>query len=113
MLVGWVPACAGTTAWRHRLANWVLLVALLTSAWAARADSLPDPVAQALAAAGIPDSHVGIVVQDLDSGAPLLTYGERRSFNPASVSSTRVLTTRIHCRIMPKPTSPIAQPIRN
>jgi D-alanyl-D-alanine carboxypeptidase/D-alanyl-D-alanine-endopeptidase (penicillin-binding protein 4) len=54
-------------------------------AGAAQANGLPESVSRILAAANIPDSHIGIVVQDLDSGAPLLTYGEQRSFNPASV----------------------------
>ncbi len=49
------------------------------------AAELPPSVAQALAAAGIPDSHVGLLIQPLDSDAPLVAHGERRSFNPASV----------------------------
>jgi D-alanyl-D-alanine carboxypeptidase/D-alanyl-D-alanine-endopeptidase (penicillin-binding protein 4) len=46
---------------------------------------LPPAVAQALKQAGIPDTHVGILVRDLDNPAPLLAHGENRSFNPASV----------------------------
>ena len=46
---------------------------------------LPPAVAQALKQAGIPDSHVGILVRDVDNPAPLLAHGENRSFNPASV----------------------------
>lgn len=42
-------------------------------------------MALALKQAGVPDSHVGILVQDLDSPTPLLAHGERRSLNPASV----------------------------
>lgn len=45
---------------------------------------LPASVVLALQQAGIPDSHVGVVVQDLD-GTPLLQHGEERAFNPASV----------------------------
>jgi D-alanyl-D-alanine carboxypeptidase/D-alanyl-D-alanine-endopeptidase (penicillin-binding protein 4) len=41
-------------------------------------------VAQALAQAGIPDTHVGVVVRELD-GTDLLLHGEDRAFNPASV----------------------------
>lgn len=52
---------------------------------------LPEAVAQALKQAGIPESHVGILVQDLDSPTPLLAHGERRSLNPASVM--KLLTT--------------------
>ena len=61
----------------------VFLVALGLSTPAAAA--LPTEVAQALAEAGIPDSHVALVVQDLDAEGPALAHGEGRSFNPASV----------------------------
>ncbi len=59
---------------------------VLAALWAltARAE-LPPAVAQALKQAGIPDSHVGILVRDVDADAPLLAHGETRSFNPASV----------------------------
>jgi D-alanyl-D-alanine carboxypeptidase/D-alanyl-D-alanine-endopeptidase (penicillin-binding protein 4) len=60
------------------------LVVTLLLALSARAD-LPPAVAQALNQAGIPDTHVGILVRDLDNPAPLLTHGENRSLNPASV----------------------------
>ncbi len=46
---------------------------------------LPPPVAQALRQAGIPDSHVAVVVQDLDAPEPILSHGRTRSLNPASV----------------------------
>ncbi len=46
---------------------------------------LPPAVAQALSQAGIPDSHVAIVVHDLDAPEPLLIHGGARSLNPASV----------------------------
>ncbi len=49
-----------------------------------RAD-LPAAVDQALRQAGIPDTHVGILVRDIDNPAPLLAHGEGRSLNPASV----------------------------
>jgi len=45
---------------------------------------LPESVATALKQAGIPDTHVGVVVQELD-GTPLLRHGEERALNPASV----------------------------
>lgn len=50
----------------------------------ARAE-LPTTVVLALKQAGIPESHVGILVQDIDAAEPLLVHGEKRSFNPASV----------------------------
>lgn len=61
-----------------------LVLAALLHAGAAQAQ-LPEPVARALMRAGIPDSHVGIVVAELGSPAPLLAHGETRSLNPASV----------------------------
>jgi D-alanyl-D-alanine carboxypeptidase/D-alanyl-D-alanine-endopeptidase (penicillin-binding protein 4) len=65
------------------------LVALLL-ARPALAD-LPPAVAQALDQAGIPDTHVGILVRDIDNPEPLLAHGENRSLNPASVM--KVVTT--------------------
>lgn len=59
-----------------------LLLGLIL-ACSARAE-LPETVALALKKAGIPDSHIGIVVQETD-GSALLSHGEQRSFNPASV----------------------------
>jgi D-alanyl-D-alanine carboxypeptidase/D-alanyl-D-alanine-endopeptidase (penicillin-binding protein 4) len=87
----WIPACVGMMARLPRLAACVLPLSLLAFTEIARADALPDPVVQALAAARIPDSHIGIVVQDLDSGVALLSHGERRSFNPAS--AMKLVTT--------------------
>ena len=52
---------------------------------------LPLPVAQALDAAGIPDSHVALVVQPLDAEQPLIAHGSERALNPASV--IKLLTT--------------------
>jgi len=57
------------------------------AAWAA----LPPPVAQALEQAGIPDSHVGVLVAEIGKPVPLLAHGEARSLNPASVM--KLLTT--------------------
>jgi hypothetical protein len=65
------------------------LVALLL-ALPAHAE-LPPAVAQALVQAGIPDTHVGILVRDIDNPEPLLAHGENRSLNPASVM--KVVTT--------------------
>ncbi len=59
-------------------------LALVFLAAGAHAD-LPQPVAQALRQAGIPDSNVAIVVHDLDAAEPLLLHGGARSLNPASV----------------------------
>jgi D-alanyl-D-alanine carboxypeptidase/D-alanyl-D-alanine-endopeptidase (penicillin-binding protein 4) len=54
---------------------------------------LPVSIAQALKQAGIPDSHVGILVQDVDNPVPRLAHGEKRSFNPASVM--KLITTLV------------------
>ena len=54
-------------------------------AWTGLASAeLPASVSLALKQAGIPDTHVGVVVQQMD-GTPLLLHGEERAFNPASV----------------------------
>ena len=62
----------------------LVAVVFFFSAASAHAD-LPPPVAQALAQAGIPDTHVAAVVHDLDAAEPLLLHGGARSLNPASV----------------------------
>ncbi len=61
------------------------LCALLVLLPGVASAELPVSVAQALRQAGIPESHVGILVQDIDSPLPLLAHGETRSLNPASV----------------------------
>ncbi len=71
------------------LACLIGLLALLASG-ATLAD-LPAPVADALKQAGIPDTHVAVLVQDLDGSPPLVDHGSARSFNPASVM--KLLTT--------------------
>lgn len=55
------------------------------------ATDLPAGVESALAQAGIPEGHIGLVVQALDEAAPQLAIGEERSLNPASVM--KLLTT--------------------
>ena len=52
---------------------------------------LPQPVAQALQLAGIPESSVGIFVQDVTAQRPLLASGEKRVLNPAS--TIKLVTT--------------------
>jgi D-alanyl-D-alanine carboxypeptidase/D-alanyl-D-alanine-endopeptidase (penicillin-binding protein 4) len=51
----------------------------------AQAQPLPPPVAQALAAARIPQSAVGIVVQEVGASRPLLSLNAAAPMNPASV----------------------------
>lgn len=70
------------------------LIALLCAATAPaqeRAGKLPPPVGQALTQAGIPESAVGIYVQESGADQPLLAIGEDRALNPAS--TMKLLTT--------------------
>jgi D-alanyl-D-alanine carboxypeptidase/D-alanyl-D-alanine-endopeptidase (penicillin-binding protein 4) len=62
----------------------------LTFAFAEAAE-LPREVAQALRTAGIPQSSVGAVVQELSAGRPLLAVNAGAGLNPASVM--KVVTT--------------------
>ncbi len=57
----------------------------------AQANGLPTPIAEALFAARIPDSHVGIEIRTLDLYTPDLSFGEQRPINPASVM--KIVTT--------------------
>jgi D-alanyl-D-alanine carboxypeptidase/D-alanyl-D-alanine-endopeptidase (penicillin-binding protein 4) len=52
---------------------------------------LPGPVAEALAQAGIPESSVGIFVQDVQGERPVVAVGDERALNPAS--TIKLLTT--------------------
>jgi D-alanyl-D-alanine carboxypeptidase/D-alanyl-D-alanine-endopeptidase (penicillin-binding protein 4) len=52
---------------------------------------LPPPVAQAFAQAGIPESGVGIFVQDVTATRPVVAFGDERPLNPAS--TIKLLTT--------------------
>jgi D-alanyl-D-alanine carboxypeptidase/D-alanyl-D-alanine-endopeptidase (penicillin-binding protein 4) len=52
---------------------------------------LPPTVSQALVQAGIPESAVGIVVQEAGAAQPVLALGETRALNPAS--TIKLLTT--------------------
>lgn len=61
------------------------LAALALLAANAATAALPDELARVLARVGVPDSQVGLVVQDLAAPVPELVHGERRAFNPASV----------------------------
>jgi D-alanyl-D-alanine carboxypeptidase/D-alanyl-D-alanine-endopeptidase (penicillin-binding protein 4) len=52
---------------------------------------LPAPVARALAAVGIPEQDVALVVQPLDADRPLISHAAQRPLNPASL--VKLLTT--------------------
>lgn len=72
---------------RHS-ARCLLLAAVCQTLAAAQ---LPPPVAQALAAVGIPEGDVALIVQPLDDDRPLVAHGSKRPFNPAS--TIKLLTT--------------------
>lgn len=81
--------CRPEIAFRALLTIWFCLTG---HAFAAEAGSrLPPAVAEALAQAGIPDSSVGIFVQEIQGPRPVLAHGEERALNPAS--TIKLLTT--------------------
>jgi D-alanyl-D-alanine carboxypeptidase/D-alanyl-D-alanine-endopeptidase (penicillin-binding protein 4) len=53
--------------------------------------AIPAPVAQALAAGGIPESAVGLYVHEVGSERPVITHGAERPLNPAS--TMKLVTT--------------------
>ena len=59
-----------------------LLLPLLAAAQPATA--LPEPVARALAQAGIPESAIGVYVHEIGAAEPVLVIGAERALNPAS-----------------------------
>lgn len=61
-----------------------LLLCCVTLSSAAQA-KLPAPVERALQRAGIGNSHVALMVQDVDAEHPLLALNGRQPMNPASV----------------------------
>ena len=62
-----------------------LAFVLALAVGAARADALPAPVAQALARAGVPQSAVGLYVQQVDAPRPTAIFNPSQPMNPASV----------------------------
>ena len=70
--------------------RFALLITLLISAVTAVA-AVPPPVAQALIAAGIPESAVGFYVHEIDADRPLIAQGAERALNPAS--TMKLVTT--------------------
>ncbi len=78
----------------NRVAPAIVAVYCCLAALAFAADTgsrLPPPVAAALANAGIPDSSVGIFVQDVQTAQSVVAVGEDRALNPAS--TIKLLTT--------------------
>jgi D-alanyl-D-alanine carboxypeptidase/D-alanyl-D-alanine-endopeptidase (penicillin-binding protein 4) len=58
---------------------------------AASADALPGPVAQALARAGVPQSAIGLYVQQVDAPRPSAIFNASKAMNPAS--AIKLVTT--------------------
>jgi D-alanyl-D-alanine carboxypeptidase/D-alanyl-D-alanine-endopeptidase (penicillin-binding protein 4) len=74
-----------------RLIKGFLVAAACAAGFPAAAADLPPAVRRALAAAGVPESAVGAVVQEVGSARPLLAVNARRSMNPAS--TMKIVTT--------------------
>jgi len=68
-----------------------LLLLLPLSVAAQAAPMLPEPVARALAQAGIPETAIGVYVHEIGAGQPLVAVGADRALNPAS--SMKLVTT--------------------
>lgn len=74
-------------------ARWLLAALVALAAWLPRnaPAQLPEPVARALAQAGIPESAAAFYVHEIGAERPLLAAGAERALNPAS--SIKLLTT--------------------
>jgi D-alanyl-D-alanine carboxypeptidase/D-alanyl-D-alanine-endopeptidase (penicillin-binding protein 4) len=75
---------------REMGAKLLMLLIVLSSA-IAQADSLPAPVRAALKEAGLPQSSLGVWVQDTQARRPLLEVGAEHAMNPAS--TMKLVTT--------------------
>lgn len=75
---------------RHFAAALLLLLPAIAIAQPA-ATALPEPVARALAQAGIPESAIGVYVHEIGAREPVLAIGADRALNPAS--TMKLITT--------------------
>ncbi len=75
----------------YRLAAAALVLALTFAPAGAQQSPLPQPVALALAQAGIPQSSVALFAQSVDSAAPIVAVNAARPMNPAS--AIKLVTT--------------------
>ena len=75
---------------RLAILHCVALIAL-TACVGELAAAVPGPVAQALSAAGIPDSAIGLYVREIGADRPLVAHGVERALNPAS--TMKLVTT--------------------
>ncbi|MBI1731745.1 MAG: D-alanyl-D-alanine carboxypeptidase/D-alanyl-D-alanine-endopeptidase [Gammaproteobacteria bacterium] len=70
----------------------VLLLVCASPAWAAEAGAgLPEPVSQAARRLGIPESSLGVIVQEIGVATPMVSVNPDSSRNPAS--TIKVITT--------------------
>ena len=67
------------------------LPALGSGAAQSASTRLPEPVARALAQAGIPESGAGVYVHEIGAERPVISHGAERPFNPAS--TMKLVTT--------------------
>jgi D-alanyl-D-alanine carboxypeptidase/D-alanyl-D-alanine-endopeptidase (penicillin-binding protein 4) len=72
------------------LKSFALFFALLVASAVSHA-ALPVPVAQALAAGGIPETAVGLYVREIGSARPVIEHAAERPMNPAS--TMKLVTT--------------------
>lgn len=74
-----------------RFAAGALAAAAIAAPAAAQRSALPQPVAQALARAGIPQSSAALFVQEVGARAPLLAFNATEAMHPAS--TIKLVTT--------------------
>ena len=88
------PASCGVASMRLRGGMLVLLWLLAAGASDSHAQSrapMPPSVANALNRAGIPETSVGVFVQDVDAADPVVAFNADTAMNPAS--TIKLLTT--------------------
>ena len=85
------PRSTGTALSLALLLIAVFFTPAAPAATPASSGELPASVAQALKAAGLPARSVGVFVQSVDSGAPLVRHNAQQAMNPAS--AMKLVTT--------------------
>ncbi len=92
----WAPA-ARIALRRVALVPWLTAsLFLLAATLRAAADGLPEPVRAVLDEAGIPQTSVGVFVQDVAESAPLLELNADAAKNPASVMKLVTTAAALH-----------------
>src|SRR5688572_27286298 len=83
------PACraAGRAGVRGAFGLFFTLLLASASTFAA----IPAPIAQALAAGGIPESAVALYIHEIGAERPVISHGAERPMNPAS--TMKLVTT--------------------